>query len=149
MSRLDYFKKFGYRCWKFLQGAVDLQRLEPVAHTAFRAAISTPVVDLRKAPFSQDADQWMHRSDYSATQAFAATAREAALGGIVYQSMRDPDAGWCVAVLTPLAFASTKPDGRTQTWWIAVQQDAVVCRREQESFFSRMHKAELWTNCLV
>lgn len=126
--------ELGYWRWRFLKDAVDLQRLEPVAHTAFRTEIATTVVDLRQAPFNKDAAHWTHPSDYSATQSFAKTAREAELGGIVYQSVRDPDAGWCVAILTPQAFATNKPDARTQTWWIAAQQDSVVCRREQESF---------------
>ena len=126
--------ELGYWRWRFLKDAVDLQQLEPVAHTAFRTEIATTVVDLRQAPFQQDAAYWTDPSNYSTTQAFAKTAREAALGGIVYQSVRDPQASWCVAVLTPQAFAANKPDARTQTWWIAVQQGSVVCRREQESF---------------
>jgi hypothetical protein len=126
--------ELGYWRWRFLKDAVDLQHLEPVAHTAFRCEIAATVVDLRQAPFQQDAAYWNRPSDYSATQAFARTAREAQLGGIVYQSVRDPQASWCVAVLTPQAFAANKPDVHTQTWWIAVQQSSVVCRREQESF---------------
>ncbi|MFZ4539692.1 RES family NAD+ phosphorylase [Propionivibrio sp.] len=126
--------ELGYWRWKFLKDAVDLDRLEPVAHTAFRADISTSVVDLRVPPFNVDAARWMHPTDYSATQAFAGTARVARVGGIVYQSVRYPEPSWCVAVLTPQAFFSRKPDPLTQTWWIAVQQDTVVWRRENESF---------------
>jgi hypothetical protein len=125
--------ELGYWRWKFLKDAVDLERLEPVAHTAFRADVSMLAVDLRQPPFSTDAATWMHPTDYNATQAFARVAREADLGGIVYQSVRDPNPAWCMALLIPLAFAKTKPHPTTQTWWLAVHQDQVIWRRESKS----------------
>ena len=124
--------ELGYWRWKFLKDAVDLERLEPVAHTAFRVGLATDVVDLREPPFATDLSAWRHPTDDSATQAFARVAREANIGGILYPSVRDPEPGWCVAVLEPAAFASSKPDPAMQTWWLAVQQDAVVWRRDSE-----------------
>ena len=125
--------ELGYWRWKFLKDAVGLERLEPVAHTAFRAEVGTLAVDLRQPPFNTDATAWQHPADYSATQAFARVAREAGLGGIVYQSVRDPQPAWCMAILTPQAFAKPKPHATTQTWWLAVQQDQVIWRRENKS----------------
>ena len=119
--------------WKFLCDAADLDQLQPVAHTAFRAAVRTTAVDLRRVPFDQDAALWTDPSGFAATQAFARAAREASLGAIVYRSLRDPLAGWCAAILRPSAFASRKPDPHRQTWWIAVRQDAVLCGRDGES----------------
>ena len=63
--------ELGYWRWKFLKDAIGLEKIEPVAHTAFRAGVSTVVADLRKPPFSTDAEAWTHPTDYSATQAFA------------------------------------------------------------------------------
>ncbi len=126
--------ELGYWRWRFLQDCVDLDRIEPVANTAFEAAISTTAVDLRTPAFSADMAFWTHPTDYSATQAFARTARQAELGAIVYQSVRDPQPSWCVAVLTPKAFAKPKPEPLAQTWWLAVRQDGVVWRRELASF---------------
>lgn len=130
--------ELGYWRWRFLKDAVELERLEPVAHTAFRAEIKATAVDLRLPPFDIDAARWMHPADYGPTQAFARVAREAQIGSIVYRSVRDPDPSWCIALLTPQAFASHAPDPMTQTWWIAVQQDAVVWRREHESLIFSM-----------
>lgn len=45
-----------------------------------------------------------------------------------------PQPGWCVAVLTPAAFARPKPHPQTQTWWLAVRRDGVLWRREGEAF---------------
>jgi hypothetical protein len=126
--------ELGYWRWKFLLDSVELDRIEPVAHTAFQTSIATTAADLRTPAFSVDAALWTHPTDYSATQSFAQTARQAQLGAIVYQSVRDPQQGWCVALLSPKAFARRKPIASTQTWWLAVQQDGVVWRREQESF---------------
>ena len=90
-------------------------------------------VDLRHPPFSADVAAWTHPSDYSATQAFARLARETNLGGIIYQSVRDPQPAWCIALLTPQAFAKSNPHAAMQTWWLAVNQDQVIWRRESES----------------
>lgn len=125
--------ELGYWRWKFLQDAVDLGKLEPVAHTAFRAEVSTLVADLRKPPFSANNEAWRHPSDYSTTQAFARASREANIGGIIYQSVRDPHPAWCIALLTPQAFAKPKPHPATQTWWLSVNQNEVIWRRNNES----------------
>lgn len=124
--------ELGYWRWKFLQDAVDLKQIEPVPFTAFCVQLATEAVDLRLPPFAADLDDWTHPSDYSATQSFARIAREAGIGGILYPSVRDPEPGWCVAVFDPAAFASPKPEPAMQTWWLAVQQDAVVWRRDTE-----------------
>lgn len=125
--------ELGYWRWKFLKDSPALDRLEPVAHTAFRADVSTPTVDLRQAPFDVDAGTWTHPDDYSGTQRFAQVAREAAVGGIVYRSVRDPEPAWCIALLTPTAFAKARPRPDMQTWWLAVQQDAVIWRRNSQA----------------
>lgn len=125
--------ELGFWRWKFLKDAVGLDKLEPVAHTAFSAAVSTLLVDLRLPPFSANAAAWRHPTDYSATQAFARTAREANIGGIQYPSVRNPQPAWCVALLTPQAFAKPKPHPLMQTWWLAVHQDGVTWRRDNES----------------
>ncbi len=120
--------ELGYWRWKFLRDAVDLDSLQPVAHTAFKTKIATEVVDLRALPFSADKHLWMHPTNYAATQSLAKTARLQRLGGIVYQSVRNPEPSWCIAVLTPAAFASRKPEKHRQTWWLSVQQETVIWR---------------------
>lgn len=126
--------ELGYWRWKFLRDAVDLVRIEPVAHTAFSVDVAALAVDLRAPSFDADAAVWMHPADYAPCQAFAAVARDAGVGSIVYQSVRDPRKAWCVAVLTPTAFAKRKPNAEKQTWWLAVAQDKVVWRRNEQTF---------------
>ena len=90
------------------------------------------IVDLRKSPFNADADKWLHAKDYSYTQEFSQVARKANIGGIIYQSVRDPQPSWCIALLTPLGFSKSKPRLAMQTWWLAVHQDEVIWRRDSE-----------------
>ncbi len=140
--------ELGYWRWKFLIEAEDLDRIEPVAHTAFRADVHTTSVDLRTSPFNRDAVLWLHPSDYSPTQAFARIAREADIGAIVYQSVRDPDAGWCAAILTPAAFSSKKHHPSTQTWWLAVHQDQVIWRRDHETIVFQINDSGATTRTM-
>lgn len=125
--------ELGYWRWKFLRDAVDLVKLEPVAHTAFRTEIRTSAIDLRQTPFSVDAASWTHPTDYTDCQAMARLAREADLGAIVYRSVRDPKPAWCMAILSPSAFAQPRPYPTRQTWWLAVRQDEVIWRRENDA----------------
>lgn len=132
--------ELGYWRWKFLRDAPNLDNLQPVAHTAFRTKIASDVVDLRKPPYDQNAAIWLHPADYQPTQAFAKLARSQNLGGIIYQSVRHPEPRWCIAILTPTAFVSRKPDKQRQTWWLSVQQDAVLWRREGQALVFAMNK---------
>lgn len=131
--------ELGYWRWRFLRDAVDLDRLDPVAHTVFRVEIATQAVDLRLPPFDARAADWRHPDDYAATQAFARVARDAGIGAVLYASVRDPDGGWCVALLTPAGFAGRRPDRARQTWWLAVQREGVAWRRDGVSMVFSMH----------
>lgn len=126
--------ELGYWRWRFLKEASQLKKLDPVAHTAFQANISTAAIDLRVAPFNSDQPVWQHPNDYSCTQAFARTARAGGVGAIFYHSVRDPDAGVCIALLTPAGFAQKKSMGE-QTWFLAVSQNGVIWKDTQ----SRVH----------
>jgi len=123
--------ELGYWRWRFLLDAPELERIDPVAHTAFSVEMGTAAVDLRLPPFDRDRAIWRHRSDYAATQAFARIARDAGVGGIVYQSVRDPEPGWCIALLDPVA--KPRPHAERQTWYLAVSRDEVTLRRDTES----------------
>lgn len=124
--------EIGYWRWRFLRDAVNLERIEPLPHTAFRVGFATRGIDLRQPPFSGQADVWEHRGDYAGTQHLAHAAREAGIGAIVYRSVRDPEAGTCVALLTPEAFSKNIPDPVTQQWWLSVNQTEVSWRRQRD-----------------
>lgn len=125
--------ELGYWRWRFLMDAPALSRIEPVPHTAFQVSVATQAIDLRTSPFNQDA-AWQHKTNYQPTQALALTAREVKIGALLYTSVRDPQPAWCVAVLTPQAFKENTPTPEKQTWWLAVNIQEVIWRRDYESF---------------
>ena len=125
----------GYWRWKFLRDTAGLQRLQPCSFTAFRVPIDTNSIDLRLPPLNLQRALWTDPVNYGATQALARVAREANLGAILYESVRDPEKHSCVAVLMPQAFASKKPDSATQTWMLTVSpEEAVWMRQGGDSF---------------
>ena len=56
------------------------------------------------------------------------TAREAGVGAIRYESVRDPGNGGCCAVLSWQAFARPAP-ARAQTWTLTVTTTRVTWQR--------------------
>ncbi|MEI8356823.1 MAG: RES family NAD+ phosphorylase [Deltaproteobacteria bacterium] len=128
----------GYWRWRFLQDSDGLERLQPCSFTAFTVPIKTDCIDLREPPYNSNVSLWLHPNDYLATQAFGRIARDASIGAILYQSVREPGQHFCVAVLTPLAFAAKKPDNATQTWSLTIStEEAIWIWQGGESFSFR------------
>lgn len=125
-----------YWRWKFLQDTSGLTRLQPCTFTAFRVPVKTRSIDLRQPPLDAHSTIWTHPSDYSGTQAVGKVARKAGIGALLYRSVRDPEPHFCIAVLTPRAFAAKKPDSATQTWVLAVSGDEAIWMRQGDETFS-------------
>jgi hypothetical protein len=90
----------------------------PAEYSAFSAAYATKkAIDLTKGRLAKDARLWTHRTDYSACQTLADTARAARIEAIRYSSARDPGEGTNLVLLTCRAFAKAKPTSQ-QTWHI-------------------------------
>ncbi|MDH5229733.1 MAG: RES family NAD+ phosphorylase [Gammaproteobacteria bacterium] len=86
--------------------------------TVFSIAYQTQSqIDLTQKPFAQHQEQWMQSNDYSTTQALADHARTAKLDAIRYQSIRDVESSFNVALLTPSVFRSNSPLEQ-QTWFL-------------------------------
>ena len=122
--------------WRFLQDTSGLTRLQPCTFTAFRVPVKTPCIDLRQAPFDADSALWTDPADYAGTQVLGRVARAAGIGAVVYQSVRDPEPHFCIALLTPRAFAAKKPDSATQTWVLAVSAEEAIWKRQGDESFS-------------
>ena len=133
--------EIGYWRWIFLQETTGLERLGPASHTAFSVPIDARAVDLRVPPFDRDVAVWAHPRDYTGTQSFAQVARNTGIEAIFYQSVRDPEPSWCVAVLSPRAFASNRHDPAVQTWQLIVTREEAIWRREfgEKYSFSAVH----------
>jgi hypothetical protein len=125
--------ELGFWRWRFLTESEGLDSLGPAPQTVLRAGIDTKSVDLTRGAFLRDRAAWSHRTNYHATQALAALAREAALGAIRYESVRDPERGAAVAVLRAQAFTPPKPLAQ-ETWFLTVKRTVVTWQREGASF---------------
>lgn len=89
-------------------------------YTAFACSLATArALDLREPPLSRDEARWTDPIDYGPCQDLADAARRAELEILRYRSVRDPDGGANLAVLTCRAFAVPEPTSR-QTWRIRV-----------------------------
>ncbi len=97
----------------------------PYEHTAFSIGVETSAaIDLTRDPFSEKSNVWAHPIDYGPCQDLADAARQAQIGLIRYRSVRDPNGGANVAVLTPISFANSAPTG-TQSWKVFVGERSV------------------------
>ena len=110
--------ELGFWRWRFLMESPELEAIDAKPQTLFSSLIETSTVDLRRKPFTRDRKRWTDRRDYSACQAFGRVAREARLGAIRYESVRDPKHAGCAAILTPGAFAEKQPLD-SQTWLLS------------------------------
>ncbi len=109
-----------YALLAFFENAPDSPWPPAVTYTAFSAAIATDhAVDLTAPPFAAEEAAWTHPTNYAACHAFADTCREARIAAIRYRSVRDPDGGANVALLTCTAFAQPAPLDR-QIWRIRI-----------------------------
>jgi len=120
--------ELGYWRWRHLRESPALDAMPLRPQTVFRTAVAAAAVDLRQPPFAAARAQWTDPDDYGACQALARTARDAAVGAIRYESVRDPQRGGCAAVLAPRAFARGSPLEQ-QTWMLSVARERVVWQR--------------------
>jgi hypothetical protein len=120
--------ELGYWRWRFLLDSPALARLEALPQTLFTASVDARAIDLREPPLVRDAAAWMHPRDYGPCQAFARVARESGVTAIRYASVRDPDHGGCIAVLSPQVFVPG--DFAEQGWRLTVMRSRVFWHRD-------------------
>jgi len=98
-------------------------------HTAVQVKVKTStLIDLTEAPFHQYTEL-RSKTDYTKTQQFADDARKTGIAAIISQSVRCPDEGKNITILSLYAFASKKPI-KVQTWKLHTRKDRVIALRE-------------------
>ncbi|MCE5972423.1 RES family NAD+ phosphorylase [Sinirhodobacter sp. WL0062] len=99
-------------------------------YTAFSVDLATPVaLDLALGKLSGDTALWTHLSEYAPCQSLAESAREIGVEIIRYLSVRDPNLGANLAVLSCRAFRSPAPVER-HTWRIRIGRSGAQAVRE-------------------
>jgi hypothetical protein len=120
--------EIGYWRWRFVQDSEGLNQLEAKPMSLFAADIRTRnAINLRKPPLSRNRKAWTDPDSYVETQALARKAREHDIDAIVYESVRDPQHGNAVAVLTPKPLNG--PVGHAENWFLTVTKDRAIWQR--------------------
>jgi hypothetical protein len=92
----------------------------PLEFTGFEAPFAVELaIDLTAGKLAEDAPRWTHPNDYTACLDLADAAREAGISLIRYRSVRDPQGGANLAVLTCRAFTQARPT-KHATWRISL-----------------------------
>ena len=120
--------ELGYWRWRHLNESPALDAMPTKPQTVFKVRVEAETVDLREKPFVRDRKHWTEPQDYSTCQRFARMARDAGVGAIRYESVRDPKRGVGCALLSPLAFVPPVPLEQ-QTWMLSVSRIRVVWQR--------------------
>ena len=128
----------GYWRWRFVQDSSGLSKLDAQPMSLFQARVRTQAADLTRAPHVAQRAKWTDPINYAHTQAFARQARTAGAGAIVYESVRDPERGRCMAVLSPQAFISGQSPA-TETWYLTVGSTGTTWTRTKEEAFGFSH----------
>jgi hypothetical protein len=99
-------------------------------YTAFNAPVrTTAALDLTIPPLDSDRRIWTDVADYEPCQTLADAARAAAIELIRYESVRDPERGTNLALLSPMVFSSREP-AQFETWRIKVGPSGAQVIRE-------------------
>ena len=126
--------ELGYWRWRFLRDSVGLDYLGPVAHTVFYCEPSCRVVDLRRLPFARDAMLWTASDRYLETQEIARLARKTDVQAIIYESVRDKNPAWCIAILNPVVFGGIRPKIDERAWFLSVSQAGAMLKCQDEAY---------------
>ena len=120
----------GYWRWRFWMDSQGLaNKATSIQMTLFEFHGSTKaIIDLTKPPFSDRRNEWIHATDYQATQDLAVQARSEGIEVIRYESARNGPDGRCLAILTPKVFKAVREPFRhnQQTWNLFIQPPALT-----------------------
>jgi len=119
-----------HRLLFFAESPETLWPMNPAEYTAFAAEYRTKKgIDLTGVRFKAQSTAWSHPTDYSRCQALAEMARMDGIEVVRYRSVRDPNHGMNLALLTCRVFTKTEPFS-LQTWRIHLRPTGAQAIRE-------------------
>jgi hypothetical protein len=125
--------ELGYWRWRFVRDSSGLKGISAAAQTLFQLGASGQGIELTQAPLQAWEAQWIHASDYAATQQLARQARQLRVQWIGYQSVRDPAQGLCYALLDPQALKPKKPLAQ-ENWYLTITSQGAIWQRQGQRF---------------
>jgi len=125
--------EMGYWRWRFLRDSTGMTTMPAAAQTVFQLGAGGEGIDLTVEPLRAWRADWTDPVQYRATQELGRAARALSMRWIAYESVRDPEAGLCFAVLDPRAIRPRQPLAR-ETWYLTVTESAAIWQRERQRF---------------
>ncbi|MDR3429497.1 RES family NAD+ phosphorylase [Silvimonas sp.] len=137
-NKLTAMAESGYWQHRFNRASAGLRDTHiTLARTLFQVSVAGKAIDLLKPPFAEHASLWNAPDNYTATHELGSAARENSdVDLILYESVRDPDHGVCVAVVNVRAFKRRKPLA-SEEWHLTLQGPNVLFRRGVETISFR------------
>lgn len=119
-----------YRLLFFAESPATPLPANPGEYTCFQIAYkSDRAIDLTEPPLNKNKKNWMSVSDYTACQNLADEARKSNITVIKSTSVRCPQRGINVTLLSCTAFLKKKPL-ETEQWSLIVKKDRVIAIKE-------------------
>jgi RES domain len=98
-------------------------------HSFYVNLHASKAIDLTMPPYIADSARWRAADDYSACQQIATLARAANIACIRYTSVRDPQAGYNIALLSPEPLAGQQPT-IDKTWLLQIEPGRVLAHAD-------------------
>lgn len=133
LERRTACAEMGYWRWRFVVDSEGLSDLPASPQTVFQIGARGTAIHLDRPPLDSRAAAWTSPDDYTATQLLGREARAVGIELIFYTSVRDREAGTCVAVLDPKALKPRRPVSQ-QTWYLTITPTSVIWQRHGERF---------------
>lgn len=119
-----------YRLLFFADSPQTILPSVPAGLTAIRLQVLTRMaIDLTRGGLSVDGEAWRHPFDYGPCQELADLARNIGVELLRSHSVRDPRGGANITLLSPKAFARSKPTAQ-QAWRMLIQPTGVRVWRD-------------------
>jgi hypothetical protein len=133
LQRRTACTEMGYWRWRFAAESEGLRGIPASPQTLFQVGARGAGINLQDPPFAAREFLWTDPADYAATQAAGRVARAAGIELLLYRSVRDPEPGTCVAVLSPTALNPKRPIAQ-ETWHLTITPGAAIWQRENQRF---------------
>lgn len=119
-----------YRLLFFAESPETPLPSNPCEYTAFQVSFkSDRSIDLTESPLSANANEWQNPNDYGACQALADEARRGNILAIRSYSVRCPQKGKNITLLSCAAFSHKKAKSYQQ-WKLTIKKDRIVAQSE-------------------
>ncbi len=128
IEQITCMHESGHWAYRFVMASEGLaEKSRAIPRTLFQFSVAGQAINLLREPFIDNAPQWMHPTDYTATQEIGSYARANSIPLVMYASVRDPAHRPAVAVMLPTGISCDKPYA-IEDWELLISANQIVWR---------------------